>query len=102
MDAKILCRPDSDERGWAQAKIVQVDKNQLKLEFTELPPERDKCFDRWSYRIAEFESKTKETYAWKRANFDEALKVKEVDCNCEDEWFKSTVIKRGTREETRD
>ena len=90
-----------DVRGWVQGKIVTTTDSKLKIEFRELDPSNDAMYSRWSQDIAQFESKTKEIYAWKKENLTKELKVKTIDCHDERHWYKSTILDFMTDTEMR-
>lgn len=51
--------------GWSQARIDQVNGDTLHLEFINDTKSADRYIDRWSVEIAQFETKTKDLFAWK-------------------------------------
>ena len=64
--------------------------------FDELPPHYDGNLDMWSNYIAKYESKTKDTYAWRKENVvnceTEGEKAYELDGHDNTSWCKSTVL----------
>lgn len=52
--------------GWVQAQIARIDEDTLYLEYLLQPKEADRALDRWSVEIAPYETKTKETWEWKK------------------------------------
>lgn len=74
--------------GWSQARISQVNGDVLHLEFIYDVKSVDKFTDRWSVEIAQFESKTKESWEWKKT-----IQVNQiVDAHDKTVWNKSTVL----------
>ena len=64
-----------------QAQIERVEGDTLSLNFPGLPAEMDADYDRWALDVAEFESFTKETYAWRSAMINASTKDLIIDCN---------------------
>lgn len=52
--------------GWSQARITSVAGDTLRLEFIYDTKNTDRYLDRWSVDIAQFESKTKDLFEWKK------------------------------------
>lgn len=63
----------SSLQGWMQGKVVDLEDDQLDIIFPESPPLYDKEFNRYASELAQFESKTKDDYAWRRATMKEGL-----------------------------
>lgn len=74
--------------GWSQARIDQVNGDTLHLEFLYDVKTADRYIDRWSLEIAQFESKTKETFEWRKTLEVNSL----VDAHDKSVWNKSTIL----------
>ena len=78
--------------GWAQARVGQVNGDTLHLEFINDVKTTDRYLDRWSVEMAQFETKTKDLFEWKKN-----LKVGDlVDANDKATWNKSTILELKT------
>ena len=84
----IIDEPLSRCSGWGQAKIDQINGDSLHLEFIYDTKTADRYLDRWSVELAQFETKTKDLYAWKQTIEVGTL----VDANDKTTWNKSTVL----------
>ena len=74
--------------GWSQARIDQINGDTLHLEFIHDVKTADRYLDRWSVEIAQFETKTKESFEWKAT-----LKANDqVDAKDNTVWNKSTIL----------
>lgn len=74
--------------GWSQARIAQVNGDTMQLEFIYDNKTADRYLDRWSVEIAQFETKTKELFEWKKTVAVGTL----VDAHDKTTWNKSTVL----------
>jgi hypothetical protein len=82
--------------GWTRARISKVEGDALHLEYPTETRDADRVLDRWSVEIAEFESKTLDSWRWKQA-----LKVDDQIDALDDsfKWLKATIIKIEQRED---
>lgn len=69
VDVKIDSDLNKKHKGWVQATVVGIEGEMLNLSFPELPAEYDHDLPAWTTDIAEFESKTKADYEWRRSCF---------------------------------
>lgn len=60
----------------------------LHLEFIYDNKSADRYLDRWSVEIAQFETKTKETFDWKKTLEVGSL----IDCNDKTSWNKAHIM----------
>jgi hypothetical protein len=65
---------DGDEKvqkikGWVQGKVESIEGEMVNIIFPELPEDYDHAQPIWTQDIAQFETKTKEDYQWRRDNF---------------------------------
>lgn len=76
--------------GWSQAKICKIEDDSLHLEYPTETRDADRTLDRWSVEIAPFESKTQESWEWKKL-----IKVDDQLDALDDsfKWLKATIIK---------
>lgn len=75
--------------GWTQAKITKIDADSLHLEYPMEPREADRALDRWSVELAQFETKTQESWAWKSTlKVDDQIDALD-DCG---KWLKATIV----------
>ena len=74
-----------------QAEIERVNGDTLSLKFPHLPAELDKDYDRFSLDIAEFESYTKDIYAW-RSTLNENVMHLHVDGHDKIKWEQATIF----------
>jgi len=75
--------------GWSQARICKVEGDSLHLEYPTELRDTDRALHRWSVEIAPFESKTRETWEWRKT-----IKVYDQVDALDDtwKWLKATVI----------
>ena len=90
VDAYVICNEET-LNGWAQATITKLDGDKVTLQFNSILPEGDQIFDRWSEKLAPFESMTKDDYAWRERELLNC-KDKEVDAHYNQYWYKSTIL----------
>jgi len=75
--------------GWSQAKITKADGDTLYLEYPTELSEVDRFVDRWSVELAPFESRTKDTWEWKKTiKVDDQVDAQDDACK----WVKATII----------
>lgn len=80
-------------RGWVQCRIDRVEGDILSLVFPDLPTDWDADYDRWSTDLAEFETKTKEDYAWRNENLaNPDLKDFILDMHDKFKWEEGTIF----------
>lgn len=84
----IIEEPGNKCSGWSQARIASADGDILKLEFIYDTKSVDKNYDRWSVEIAEFETKTKELWEWKKTLVNGST----VDAHDKTVWNKATIF----------
>lgn len=84
----IIDEPMTRCSGWSQARIGQINGDTMQLEFIYDNKTADRYLDRWSVEIAQFETKTKELFEWKKTVAAGTL----VDANDKTTWCKSTVL----------
>lgn len=84
----IIDEPMTRCSGWSQARIASVNADSLHLEFIFDTKTADRYLDRWSVEIAQFETKTKELFEWKKTVQVGSL----LDANDKTTWNKSTVL----------
>ena len=84
----IIDEPMTRCSGWSQARIATVNGDTLHLEFIYDTKTADRYLDRYSVEIAQFETKTKELFEWKKTVQVGTL----VDANDKTTWNKSTVL----------
>ena len=98
---KIDVYTKADERGrlygWLQGDIVKVDGDILSVEFPESSNMYDRAIDRWSSDVAQFESKTKEDYEWRRQFL---VNAENFECDMHDKatWNKGTIFNIETKQ----
>lgn len=75
-----------------QATVVGVNADTLFIEFPLSPIFYDGRINRWSTELAQFESKTKQDYEWRRDKL--AMGAKDFECEVHDKstWNKSTIL----------
>jgi hypothetical protein len=73
-----------------QGQIATVDEDQLNVIFPDSSQAYDCRVERYAAELAQFESKTKADYEWKRNNVKLWL---EVDAHDKFSWNKATVVK---------
>lgn len=54
-------------QGWMQGEIESIDRDDLFIVFKDSHVFYDGCWDRWALEIAQFETRTKEDYEWRRS-----------------------------------
>jgi len=84
----IIDEPASRCSGWSQARIDSVNGDVLHLEFIYDNKTADRYLDRWSVEIAQFESKTKESYEWKKTVEVGTL----IDCHDKTSWNNAHIM----------
>lgn len=88
---------DGDDKqktqGWVQGNVVRISGSTLSMEIPYLPPNFDHDLDRWSINIAEFETKTKEDYEWRKTWAKEGSSMDcEVDMHDFYKWEEGTIF----------
>lgn len=68
VDVKVSGDEKDKTSGWAQACITRIEGELLSVVFPELPTDFDRDVAVWSTDVAQFETRTKEDYEWRRAN----------------------------------
>jgi hypothetical protein len=90
----IIDEPSSRCSGWSQARIESVNSDVLHLEFIYDNKSADRYLDRWSVEIAQFETKTKEVFEWKKT-----VEVGTyIDCNDKTSWNKAHIMELKDQE----
>jgi hypothetical protein len=90
IDVLVKADDRSSLKGWMQGKIASVDEDQLNVIFPESSQAYDCRVERYAAEIAQFESKTKDDYEWKRTSIAEWM---EVDAHDKFSWNKATLVK---------
>jgi len=75
--------------GWSQARIAKVEGDCLQLEYPTEARDADRALDRWSVEIAPFESRTRETWEWRKTLKAEA-QLDALDDSFK--WLKATIV----------
>ena len=92
IDINIVGDEKDMTKGWCQALIERVQGEYLSVIFPELPAEHDMNIPYWSTDIAQFESHTKDDYAWRREEMAaDALDVL-IDCHDFFKWEEATIF----------
>lgn len=68
VDVNSVADAKEKTKGWLQGTIERVEGDLLSVVFPELPVEFDRDIDRWSTDVAQFETRTKEDYEWRRSS----------------------------------
>jgi hypothetical protein len=76
-------------KGWMQAKIVEVFEDTLRLEYVASSDWYDCQIDRNAVEIAQFETRTKEDYAWRHSKLEQWT---EIDCHDRYNWCRATIM----------
>ena len=93
LDVNMVCDDKQKIKGWVQATITRIEGDLLSLVFPELTVDYDHDLERWSTDIAEFESRTKEDYAWRREHLNrEDLADYIVDVHDKFKWEEGTIF----------
>lgn len=74
--------------GWSQARIDQINGDTLRLEFIYDVKTCDRYIDRWSLEIAQYESKTKDSWEWRQTLEVNSL----IDGYDKTTWNKATIL----------
>ena len=80
--------------GWAQASVTEVRGDDLDIEFDYINAGYDGTVSRWSTFIAQFESKTKDDYEWRKKYLVNPSNLFNVDCHDKRNWFGSSILKQ--------
>lgn len=96
VDVLVKADEKSPMTGFLQAVITRVEGDTLFLEFPESSNFYDTTMDRWATQICQFESKTKEDYAW-RASQVLNCKDLEIDAHDKSSWLKATIFETKTQ-----
>ena len=75
----VLTRADErcTHKGWMQAKIVEAYDEALRLEYVDTSDWFDCHIDRNAVELAQFETRTKDDYAWRASKLEQWT---EIDC----------------------
>ena len=79
--------------GWAQATVKEIRDDDMDIQFDYINQEYDGTLSRWSTFIAQYESKTKEDYEWRKTKLVDAENLYNVDCHDKQHWFGSSILK---------
>jgi hypothetical protein len=98
----VLTRADErcSHKGWMQAKIVEAYDEALRLEYVYTSDWFDCHIDRNAVELAQFETRTKDDYAWRSSKLEQWT---EIDCHDKFNWCRATIteIKELTVDEDR-
>lgn len=79
-------------KGWVQGEVERISGDIFSIMIPDLPPNYDLDIDRWSINLAQFESRTKEDYEWRRSFASEDTENFLVDMHDLFKWEEGTIF----------